>query len=92
MQDAQVTPADELIAVIPLVLGILDGQPGPWSVPESAFRGVAVLLIGTMRANAQLLGEATPEGQDALVRGQLEGMLESATLLALRHDGGLADG
>jgi len=90
LTDSPATIVDDTIAAIPLVLGVLDGRPGPWEVSPSAFRGLAVLLIGVMRANATLMGTADQAEQDDLIRSQFEGMYEGATLLALRHDGGLS--
>jgi hypothetical protein len=87
---ADTTPIDDTLTAIPMVLGILAGEPGPWQVSEASFRGLAVLLIGTMRANVQLMGITDRDEQDALIRDQLEGMYEGATLMAWRHDGGLS--
>ena len=76
-------PADDTIAAIRVVRGILDAEPGPWQVPPTAIRGAAIVLINVMKTNAVLLGYVTEDEQLAHIREGLAFIEETATLLAL---------
>ena len=89
--DYGLAPADDAIAAIRVVRGVLDGESGPWEFPVTAVRGMALMLIGVLRANAELQGVTGSEAQDAYVRDYLDGAHQTITLLALSRGEG-ADG
>jgi hypothetical protein len=90
LTDAPLAPADDVIAAVRIIRGILDHDPGPWDINASGVRGLALMVIAAQRANAVLLGHDSDGEQDAYVRGWLDDSHETATLLALKYE--TADG
>lgn len=80
---APTAPADDTIAALRVVRGIHANEPGPWTIPPTAIRGLALIVISQWRALATLQGITDEAAQDEFIRIALDGMHESATLAAL---------
>ena len=85
-EPVSLAPADDTIAAVRVVRGVLDGEAGPWPVPVTAIRGLAILLISVLGATAELQGITGKDFQDDWIRDWLDRAHQNATMLAAERE------